>query len=139
MIMKIINNYFLSAVYRKLKVHYCKMLKIISLMTWGPDNRIHPVLVNSFPKSGTHLLQQIVKPFPGLANYNFFIASAPSRPHVVRDHETQKKLILKIIPGELVTGHLFYDEQYEQLLADREVIQFFIYRDLRDVIVSERS
>lgn len=114
-----------------------KLMKSVHKIINIDDSMQSAVLVNSFPKSGTHLLQQIMAPFPGLTNYSFFIASVPSRPHINRDCETQTKLISKIIPGELVTGHLFYDEQHEGLLADKGVIQFFIYRDLRDVIVSE--
>lgn len=37
-----------------------------------------PVIANSFPKSGTHLLLQILEQLPGLTNYGSFIASRNS-------------------------------------------------------------
>jgi len=129
-------NYIQKIIIKKSKNLFLKARKDLGY----PFRRInfnHSVLVNSFPKSGTHLLVQIVESFPILTNYGFFIASSPSRPHKVRSESTQKKLISKIISGELVRGHLFFKKNYAQLLSDKEVIHFFIYRDLRDVIVSE--
>jgi len=131
------NSYIFRAFIRKISKLYCKILKAKKYWIDGDINTIAPLLINSLPKSGTHLLLQIVEPFPKLTNYGFFIASVPSRPHIVRDEESHKKLISKIIPGELVTSHLFYSEQKAQRLSEKNAIQFFIYRDLRDVVVSE--
>jgi len=130
------NNYLNKIIIIKGKNLFLKAKKLIRSCVKN-EKINHSILVNSFPKSGTHLLEQIVKPFPNSDNFGFFIASAPSRPHIVRDEVTHKKLISKIIPGELVRGHLFYSSQNARLLLEKNVIQFFIYRDLRDVVVSE--
>lgn len=96
-----------------------------------------PVLANSFPKSGTHLLDQIVAGLPGRVNYGAFLASLTSsfqmRP---RSPESVRRYIARSLPGEIVRGHLFYEPQYEPTLAEYRFVHYFIYRDPRDVVVS---
>jgi len=82
-------------------------------------------------------LLQIVGSFPGLKNYGYFIASIPSRPHQVRSAQKHLEMFSKVIPGELVTGHTFFLDLFARELSHRNIIQFFVYRDLRDVILSE--
>lgn len=96
-----------------------------------------PILVNSFPKSGTHLLFQIAKAFPNTDNFGSFVASQPSVSFKVRSNKEHLDLISKIIPGEIVRAHLFYDEEYVRALNAKNCVIFFIYRDLRDVVVSD--
>ncbi len=96
-----------------------------------------PVLANSFPKSGTHLLDQIVGGFPGRVNYGAFLSSMTSsfqlRP---RSIESTCRYIRRTLPGELVRAHLFYDPAYDGELQQLNVVHYFIYRDPRDVVVS---
>jgi len=127
----------ITALSRRTKLQYLTLLKRKNILIGRCENDTSSVIINSFPKSGTHLLLQIIEPFPKLKNYGFFIASTPSRPHKVRNEEKHYQLISNIIPGELVTGHLFYSEKYAKLLTEKDVIQNFVYRDLRDVVVSE--
>lgn len=95
-----------------------------------------PVLGNSFPKSGTHLLLQILEALP-LHNYGTFIASTPSRPFRERSPASIKRKIEALAPGELALGHLFHGPDVSRWLAERQVVHYFILRDLRDVAVSE--
>jgi hypothetical protein len=39
------------------------------------------------------------------------------------------------VPGEIVRGHLFFDKDYEEALQG--TVHYFVYRDPRDVVVSE--
>lgn len=99
----------------------------------------HPVvLANSFPKSGTHLLNQIVDGLPNSQNFGTFLASMISS-FQFRESTVESccARIDAFVPGEIVRGHLFYESQYESALAERNVVHYFIYRDPRDVVVSE--
>jgi Sulfotransferase domain len=97
-----------------------------------------PVLANSFPKSGTHLLAQIVEGLPDRANFGAFLGSEISsfRFHE-RTAENTCRFINGFVPGEIVRGHLFFDPRFAVELAKRNTVHYFIYRDPRDVVVSE--
>ena len=41
------------------------------------------------------------------------------------------------MPGEIIRGHLYFDPRYAEELAQRHAVNYFIYRDPRDVVVSE--
>jgi hypothetical protein len=97
-----------------------------------------PVLANSFPKSGTHLLAQVAAGLPRRVNYGAFLASMTSSFQFrERSAASVQRFIGAIVPGELVRGHLFFDDQYVDDLRRKNVVHYFIYRDPRDVIVSE--
>lgn len=105
----------------------------------GADySRCPPVLANSFPKSGTHLLVQFVEGLPNRINYGAFLASTTSSFQFrERSPENTCRFIRRFVPGEIVRGHLYYDAQYAEALARQNAVNYFIYRDPRDVVVSE--
>lgn len=97
-----------------------------------------PVLANSFPKSGTHLLDQIVTGLPGRRNYGEFLASMTSSFQFrQRSVASVKRFLAATVPGEIVRGHLFYDDAYLPDLARKNFVHYLIYRDPRDVVASE--
>jgi hypothetical protein len=97
-----------------------------------------PVLANSFPKSGTHLLMQIVEGLPERVNYGAFLGSEISSFRFrERSADNTCRFIRGFVPGEVVRGHLFFDPRFEAELATRRAVHYFIYRDPRDVVVSE--
>lgn len=97
-----------------------------------------PVLANSFPKSGTHLLAQIVAGLPDRNNYGEFLGSETSSFQLrERTAENTCRFIRGFVPGEIVRGHLYYDSLYDAQLASRHAVNYFIYRDPRDVVISE--
>lgn len=96
-----------------------------------------PLIANSFPKSGTHLLVQILEAFPGTVNYGSFIASMPSITYRESSPQIHRKMIKHIVPGEVLMAHMFYDSSYQAEMEKRKCCHFFIYRDPRDVVVSE--
>lgn len=96
------------------------------------------VLANSFPKSGTHLLAQVIDGLPDRVNYGAFLGSEISS-FQFRERSPQStcRFIRRFVPGEVVRGHLFFDPGYAKELKDRHAVHYFIYRDPRDVVVSE--
>lgn len=96
-----------------------------------------PIFVNSLPKSGTHALLQICKAFPKTDYRGRFIASSPSISQKPRSSEEVARSICKILPGEVLGCHLFYSKKAEDALKAINAVSFFIYRDPRDVILSE--
>jgi hypothetical protein len=97
-----------------------------------------PVLANSFPKSGTHLLFQIVDGLPNSTNYGVFLASMTSSFRFrERSPENASRFIRSLVPGEVVRGHLFFHPQNAADLREKNVVHYFVYRDPRDVVVSE--
>jgi hypothetical protein len=97
-----------------------------------------PVLANSFPKSGTHLLFQIVDGLPNATNYGAFLASMTSSFRFrERSADSAARFIDSFVPGEIVRGHLFFHPQNAADLKAKNVVHYFAYRDPRDVVVSE--
>jgi hypothetical protein len=97
-----------------------------------------PVLANSFPKSGTHLLDQIVAALPQRRNYGSFLASLTSSFRYRRRTEEETcRLIAGFVPGEVVRGHLWYASAVDEALKAKNVVHYLIIRDPRDVVVSE--
>jgi hypothetical protein len=97
-----------------------------------------PVIVNSFPKSGTHLLMQLVEGLPNRRNYGAFLASMTSSFRFrERSPQNVARFVRGIVPGEIVRAHLFFDERYAAALEEKSAVHYFIYRDPRDVVVSE--
>lgn len=104
------------------------------------DSQYHtypPLIANSFPKSGTHQLLQILEAFPRARHYGSFIASMPSFPFRERSESAHIRRIHSIVPGEYLGAHIFYKGSYARAIDDMNAVHFFIYRDLRDVAVSE--
>jgi hypothetical protein len=100
-----------------------------------------PVLfANSFPKSGTHLLTQVLCGFtklgpvvdsglPAIVTYE----GATGRPRnvgsILRD-------ISRLKPGDIAYGHLHAIPEVVSALTGPGVLSFFVIRDPRDVVVS---
>lgn len=110
------------------------------LLTAAPDDyqSTPPVLANSFPKSGTHLLSQLLAGLPDRADFGAFLASMSSSLQFrERTVANTVSAIRTMVPGDVVRGHLFFDPQYARQLRGRNVVHYTIYRDPRDVVVSE--
>jgi hypothetical protein len=97
-----------------------------------------PILADSFPKSGTHLLFQVVDGLPNSSNYGAFLSSMTSSYQFrERSPKNASRFIRSIVPGEIVRGHLFHHPQVAEELAKRNVVHLFAYRDPRAIVVSE--
>jgi hypothetical protein len=100
-----------------------------------------PILfANSFPKSGTHLLTQVLIGFvnlgpvvdsglPAILTFDGSTGQPRSLPVILRD-------LHRLRPGDMAYGHLHALPEVRALLCRDGVAAFFIYRDPRDVVVS---
>jgi hypothetical protein len=101
-------------------------------------NRLPAVFGNAMPKSGSHLLTQIlggltaIGPFvePGFPPVN---RSESNRPlpdqSVIRNLEAMR-------PGDVRYGYIHAKEPYLSILTEPQRATIFLYRDPRDMIVS---
>lgn len=96
-----------------------------------------PVIVNSLPKSGTNLLLQIVAALPGLRDFGAVVAQTPSLTLKLRSQAEMDQRIARIVPGEIIHGHIYYSPETEAALARINAVNLFIWRDPRDVLMSE--
>ena len=119
-----------------------------SLRHMAAQNRFPDILItqmpilfgNSFPKSGTHLLTQI------LAGFTSFGAVVESGlpPVLTFEGESGRPRSLgsiladlaRLQPGDISYGHLHALPEVVEALCRGGVAPYFIYRDPRDVVVS---
>jgi hypothetical protein len=95
------------------------------------------VLVNSLPKSGTHLLINIISQLYDVVDSGNFIVSNTSflgrRPGI----EKNCTAIGKLFGSELAAAHLEFSNRYVETINSAAVSHFFIYRDPLAVFFSE--
>jgi hypothetical protein len=93
---------------------------------------LHPFMLNSIPKSGTHLLKQILMGIPGMQHH-------PDKGMFgYYKYQPQKQLdqIKKLSHNEFVNGHLYYSPEWEAFFKGLNLKQVFVMRDPRDIVVS---
>ncbi len=98
------------------------------------------MFANSFPKSGTHLLTQVLEGFPligpavnsGLPAITTFRADTGHQ----RPMADILKDLQRLLPGDVAFGHLHALPEVTALLTRNGVASFFILRDPRDVVIS---
>lgn len=100
-----------------------------------------PVLfANSFPKSGTHLLTQVLQGFPriGPAVESGLPAVVTYAGDTGRERPLQAILsdLRRFLPGDIGYGHLHAAPQVIAHLCQTGLAAYFILRDPRDVVVS---
>jgi len=103
------------------------------------NKNYNSILVNSFPKSGTHLLYQLFWKSNFVNDYKSFIASHPSRQKKQNSYIKVNQNINDLLKAELIRGHIFYHKSTEELIKNKNIINYFIYRDPRDVVISEAN
>ena len=100
-----------------------------------------PVLLGiSFPKSGTHLLDQILLGFSRVAPYarrlHSFYAEYEGESGRKRSPEEALKWLDSLRPCDIASAHLFARREAMARLGSSKFIPYFIFRDPRDVVVS---
>lgn len=94
----------------------------------------------SFPKSGTHLLDQILLGFARVAPFSRRLHSfyAEYEGETGRSRGPQQALswLAGIGPRDIASAHLFSRPDVVQRVASPAFVPYFIYRDPRDVVVS---
>ena len=93
------------------------------------------VICNSYPKSGTHLLYQILYSIQGLKKWDD-IVSVQALCGIMNTASHVRWKVGSAPDGSIVRSHLMYDDHILGVLQEFNCKIFFIYRDLRDVAVS---
>lgn len=93
------------------------------------------VLCNSYPKSGTHLLYQILYSIPNLNRWDD-IVSVQALCGVMNTASHVRWKIGSAPDHSIVRSHLMYCEEILEILQAFNCKNLFIYRDLRDTAVS---
>jgi len=100
-----------------------------------------PVLLGiSFPKSGTHLLDQILLGFSKVAPYakrlHSFYAEYEGESGVKRTAQQALAWLDSLGPCDVASAHLFARPEAVARVCSPKFIPYFIFRDPRDVVVS---
>ena len=100
-----------------------------------------PVLLGiSFPKSGTHLLDQILLGFSNVAPYSkrlhSFYAEYEGESGQKRAPQAGIKWLDSLRPGDVASAHLFARPEAVNRVCSANFVPYFIFRDPRDVVVS---
>lgn len=100
-----------------------------------------PILLGiSFPKSGTHLLDQILLGFSNVAPYakrlHSFYAEYEGESGIKRAPEQAIRWLDSLRPRDVASAHLFARPEAVERVCSQKFISYFIFRDPRDVVVS---
>jgi sulfotransferase 6B1 len=105
-----------------------------------PVNNYPALLGISFPKSGTHLLDQILLGFSQVAPFSrrlhSFYAEYDGESGAKRSAQQALDWLDSLRPLDIASAHLFARPGSIQRVCSEEFIPYFIFRDPRDVVVS---
>jgi hypothetical protein len=115
--------------------------KLIQQLRFLSQPTTFPVLLGiSFPKSGTHLLDQILLGFSRVAPYakrlHSFYAEFEGESGIKRSHEQALRWLDSLRPCDVASAHLFARPEAIARICSPKFIPYFIFRDPRDVAVS---
>jgi len=106
----------------------------------APENGWPVLLGISFPKSGTHLLDQILLGFSRVAPFSrrlhSFYAEYEGESGRKRAPEQALRWLESLRPGDIASAHLFAHPKAVTRVATAAFVPYFIFRDPRDVVVS---
>jgi hypothetical protein len=105
-----------------------------------PENGWPVLLGISFPKSGTHLLDQILLGFSNVAPFSrrlhSFYAEYEGESGRKRAPEQALRWLESLHPGDIASAHLFARPEAVVRVCTPALVPYFIFRDPRDVVVS---
>lgn len=123
-----------------LKLGRWQARRSLAAMRWGPENlRNAPIVLgNAMPKSGSHLIIQVLQGLPKLGPF-----VNPGFPPVNRTEDNSKlpdsnilANIQRMKPGDIGYGYIGAQEPFIDALSSPDRATVFVYRDPRDMIVS---
>jgi hypothetical protein len=115
--------------------------KLIQRLRFASQPTDLPTLLGiSFPKSGTHLLDQILLGFSNVAPYakrlHSFYAEYEGESGIKRAPEQAIHWLDSLQMRDVASAHLFARPESVSRVCSSKFIPFFIFRDPRDVVVS---
>jgi hypothetical protein len=123
-----------------LKLGRWQARRTVAVMRWGVDNlrQAPAVLGNAMPKSGSHLIIQVLQGLPKLGPF-----VNPGFPPANRSEDNSKQPdevvianLKRMQPGDIGYGYVNARQPFISLLTQAGRATVFIYRDPRDMIVS---
>ncbi|MBP6177540.1 MAG: sulfotransferase domain-containing protein [Anaerolineales bacterium] len=115
-----------------------KQLQRLRFMSGGSG--LPALLGISFPKSGTHLLDQILLGFSNVAPYakrvHSFYAEYEGESGKKREPQQALAWLDSLRPGDVASAHLFARPEAVERVCSPKFAPYFIFRDPRDVVVS---
>jgi sulfotransferase 6B1 len=94
----------------------------------------------SFPKSGTHLLDQILLGFSDVAPFSkrlhSFYAEYDGETGAKRNSQQALDWLDSLRPRDIASAHLFARPESIERVCSPKFVPYFIFRDPRDVVVS---
>ncbi len=127
---------FRSAIYQTEK----SIQRLRFMSTPAPQNDYPALLGISFPKSGTHLLDQILLGFSKVAPFSTrlhsFYAEYEGESGIKRKPEQALAWIDSLRPRDVASAHLFARPEVVARVCSAAFVPYFIFRDPRDVVVS---
>ncbi|MBE9080141.1 sulfotransferase domain-containing protein [Romeria aff. gracilis LEGE 07310] len=93
------------------------------------------LICNSYPKSGTHLLYQILYTIPGFLKWDD-IVSVQALCGIMNTASHIKWKLGSAPTNSIIRSHLTYCDEVLDVFKEHDCKTFFIYRDLRDVALS---
>jgi len=106
----------------------------------SPAHELPVLLGISFPKSGTHLLDQILLGFSNVAPYakrlHSFYAEYEGESGRKRSPKQALAWLDSLHPGDIASAHLFARAEAVSRACSPKFVPYFIFRDPRDVVVS---
>ncbi len=123
-----------------LKLARWRMRRLKVLARNGSLSGVPVFFANSFPKSGTHLLTQVLQGLtkigpavdgglPAVLTFDGPTGELRPQNQILSD-------LRRLRPGDIAYGHLHALPGVVSLLTQDSVVPFFIFRDPRDVVVS---
>jgi hypothetical protein len=105
------------------------------------------VLANSMPKSGTHLLSNVLKYVPDMMfsgrHHTFHHFELPGAPPYTEQHglgqldwDRLERTLMSVRKGQFMTAHFSFDSRLASLLEELDYKLITMLRDPRDVAVS---
>lgn len=123
-----------------LKLRRWQYRRFFASQQWGADwlKRSPIVFGNAMPKSGSHLIFQVLQ---GMTKIGAFVN--PGFPPVNRGEDNSKlaesmifKNIQRLQAGDIAYGYIHAREPFTSYLCSEGLATIFVYRDPRDMIVS---
>jgi len=114
--------------------------KLIQLARFKSQKDLPILLGISFPKSGTHLLDQILLGFSNVAPFSkrvhSFYAEYEGESGRKRTPEQALAWLDSLRPRDVASAHLFARPDVVKRVCSPKFVPYFIFRDPRDVVVS---
>jgi len=123
-----------------LKIARWQYRRAMVSLRWGPSalRNTPAVLGNAMPKSGSHLINQVVQ---GLTGLGPFVNSGfpPVNRDEINNKLTEREVLANLKqmrPGDIGYGYIKATPPFVSLLTQHGRATVFVYRDPRDMIVS---